>query len=174
MPHRVCLHINPRSEPKLRLHVCICVSSCMRVSPFPLVWDWLQSCGLRPPALSATTLLQRRLTSTGHGTEGRQAERTFSSALRNSRDLLFWPLTSTLSSNSWSPSFGVLPVLQCNFFKDFSASSQGGHETQTWSSEPGKFVQGKVDQQRSTLELLLELEGHLLESSTEVAKHATA
>ena len=58
MPHWVCLHINPRNEPKLYLHVCICVSLCTCVSPFPLVWDWLQSCGLtarsRPPALCAT------------------------------------------------------------------------------------------------------------------------
>lgn len=125
MPHRVCLHINPRSEPKLRLHVCICVSSCMRVSPFPLVWDWLQSCGLRPTgSLSATTLLQRRLRHVGSW-HWRQASRThILLCTRNSRDLLFWPLTSTPSPTPGAPSFGVLPVLQCNFFKDFSASSQ--------------------------------------------------
>lgn len=149
--------------------MCICVPLCTCVSPFPVLWD--DSSSAR--RLSATAPPAEEMPdSTGHGAEGREAERAFCSALKESRDLLFLPLTSTLSSNSWSPSFGGLPVLHCNFFKQFSVSSQGGHKTQTWSSEPEEFVQGKVDKQRSTLELLLELEGHLLESSTEAAKHA--
>ena len=112
--------------------MCMCVSVCPCVVCFSLSSGLRRLTGSSACRLSATAPLAEEMPdSTGHGTGGREAERTFCSVLKDSRDLLFSPLTSTLSSNSWSPSFGGLPVLHCNFFKQFSVSSQGGHETQT-------------------------------------------
>lgn len=103
--------------------MCVSVCPCVVCFSLPSGLRRLESCGLPGSRLSATapqkrtgpSPQQRRCLTARVTVLGEEAERTFCSALKDRRDLLFSPLTSTLSSNSRSPSCGGRPVLHCTF-----------------------------------------------------------